>query len=234
MQRSSAFCGVLLNRAFRSVRAALGLMIAASGSFLQLQAALGLNPWNMLNEGLSLSLPLTFGQASIAISVMVICVDLLMRESIGLGTVLDALVVGWTFDFLLWLEPIPKQTSLPFQLFFMLLGCVILQFGNFIYMSAGLSCGPRDAFLVGIGKRFPKVPIGRVNMAITVIVLFGGMMLGSKLGFGTFFNIFGGSIIMDLVFGLLHFEPRSVKHENLVQTAAALSEAWQADRAAKR
>jgi len=234
MQRSCALRSVLLNRLFRCVRAAAGLMIAASGSFLQLQAALGLNPWNMLNEGLSLSLPLTFGQASIAISMMVICVDLIMRESIGLGTILDALVVGWTFDFLLWLEPIPVQTSLPFQLFFMLLGCFVLQFGNFVYMGAGLSCGPRDAFLVGIGKRFPKVPIGRVNMAITGIVLVGGMLLGSKLGFGTFFNIFGGSIIMDLVFGVLHFEPRSVQHENLIQTIAAISAAHKADRAAVR
>lgn len=234
MQRSCALRSVLLNRLFRCVRATVGLMVAGSGAFMQLQASLGLQPWNMLNEGLSMTLPITFGQASILISVLVICVDLLMRESIGLGTILDALVVGWFFDFLLWLEPIPVQTSLPFQLFFMLLGCVVLQFGNFIYMGAGLSCGPRDALLVGIGKRFPKIPIGRVNMAITCIVLVGGMLLGSKLGFGTFFNIFGGSIIMDLVFGALHFEPRSVQHENLVQTAAALSVAWQADRAAKR
>ena len=86
---------------------------------------------------------------------------------------------------------------------------------------------------LGIGKRFPKVPIGRVNMAVTGTVLFAGMLLGSKLGFGTFFNIFGGSIVMDIVFGALHFEPRSVQHENLIQTLAALSAARQADRAAR-
>ena len=60
-----------------------------------------------------------------------------------------------------------------------------------------------------------------------------GKQLGSKLGFGTFFNIFGGSIIMDLVFGALHFEPRSVQHENLLQTIAAFRRACGSSRAKK-
>lgn len=38
-------------------------------------------------------------------------------------------------------------------------------------MGAGLCCGPRDALMVGLGKRVRKIPIGVVNMMIFATVV---------------------------------------------------------------
>ena len=94
MHHTSALGRLLGRYLSRSARAVAGLIICGLGSYLQIQAAVGLGPWNALSDGLSLRLPITFGVANIAISVLVILLDLLMREPIGLGTILNALVIG--------------------------------------------------------------------------------------------------------------------------------------------
>ena len=117
------------------------------------QANIGLSPWNALSQGLANHTGWTFGNASILISLLVIGLDLLLREPIGLGTILDALVVGWATDFFLWTGWVPMSDSLPVQLVLMLVGLVIMFIGAYFYMKQGLSCGPRDAMLVALGKR---------------------------------------------------------------------------------
>ena len=42
--------------------------------------------------------------------------------------------------------------------------------------------------------------------------------LGGQIGLGTIIALFGTGIIMDLVFKIVRFEPRSVTHEGLVET----------------
>lgn len=76
--------------------------------------------------------------------------------------------------------------------------------------------------MVGLGKRFPKLSIGTINIIITVVVLLCAMALGSQVGVGTVVCIFGSGAVMDAVFKLLRFEPRSVEHEGLMQTFRAL------------
>lgn len=225
MHLTPALRRVARDRAVRSASASFGLVIYGFGCYLQVQANIGLSPWNALSQGLSLRLPLSLGNASILISLLVIAVDLLLRESIGLGTILDALVVGWAMDFFLWMGLIPLQSSLPLQVAVLLLGIVITCVGAYLYMKTGLSCGPRDALLVALGRRLPRISIGTINMAILACVLVASTLMGSPLGLGTPITIFGTGVIMDLVFKLLHFEPRSVEHEGLAQTWAALSAA---------
>jgi len=215
----------LLNRLWRMALAAVGLVFFSFGLYLQLVADVGLAPWQALNEGLFLHLPITFGQASILISLVVVAADLLLREPIGMGTILDALVVGWATDFFLWLDPVEKPGSFLMAVVLLLLGTVAACVGQYIYMKAALSCGPRDALLVAVGKRLPKIPIGTVNILMTAVVLAVGWALGGTVGVGTVITLFGTGIIMDLVFKVLRFEPRSVVHEGLVQTLAALKAA---------
>ena len=88
-------------------------------------------------------------------------------------------------------------------------------------MKAGLSCGPRDALMVALGKRVRRVPIGAVNIVLSVLVFTIGWLLGGTIGLGTFINMFGVGIIMDAVFLILRFEPRDVEQEGLLETAQA-------------
>lgn len=221
MHLTPALRRLICDRCVRSTYAALGLVVYSFGVYLQLQANMGISPWNSLNLGLSMRLPLSFGTASIVISLVIIAMDLLLRESIGLGTILDALVVGWALDFFLWTGMIPLVTGAFSQLAVFLLGLLIMCLGAYLYMKQALSCGPRDALLVALGKRFPRCSIGVINMALLAAVLVVSTLLGSTLGPGTLITIFGTGIMMDLVFKLLHFEPRDVVHESLTQTWAA-------------
>jgi len=217
----------LLDRFKRSLLASAGLMLFAFGFYMQLAANIGLSPWTALNQGLSNHLPITFGQASILVSVLVIVSDLLMKESIGLGTILDALLVGWGCDLFIALEPIPYQSRFLPGLLVLFVGTVFACIGQWIYMLAGLSCGPRDAFLVALGKRLPRLTIGTVNILLSLIVAIIGFLLGGKLGLGTILTLFGTGIIMDIVYKIVKFEPRNVEHESLLGTLAALRQALQ-------
>ena len=150
-----------LDRLKRSLLASAGLLLFSFGFYLQLAGNVGLSPWPALNQGLSNHLPITFGQASILVSVIIVVLDLLMKETIGLGTILDALLVGWGSDLFIALELIPYQDEFIPGLALLIIGLVAACVGQWLYMLAGLSCGPRDAFLVGLGKKLPKLSSGR-------------------------------------------------------------------------
>ena len=207
-----------LDRLKRSLLASAGLLLFSFGFYLQLAGNVGLSPWPALNQGLSNHLPITFGQASIMVSVIIVVLDLLMKETIGLGTILDALLVGWGSDLFIALELIPYQDEFIPGLALLVIGLVAACVGQWLYMLAGLSCGPRDAFLVGLGKKLPKLSIGTVNIILTLAVALIAAVLGGQIGFGTILSLMCTGIIMDLVFKIVRFEPRSVTHEGLLET----------------
>ena len=211
-----------IERVKRSLLASAGLMMSAFGCYLLIVANIGLSPWTALNQGLSNHLPITFGQASIMVSILIVCLDLLMKETIGIGTILDALLVGWGSDLFIALELVPYQTKFLPGLAILVVGLAISCVGQWLYMLAGLSCGPRDAFLVGLGKKLYKLPIGWVNIILNLMVAVVAFVLGGQIGLGTIIALFGTGIIMDIVFKIVRFEPRNVTHEGLLETISEL------------
>ena len=208
----------LVERIRRSLLASAGLLLFAFGFYLQLAGNVGLSPWPALNQGLANHLPITFGQASILVSVIIVVIDLLMHETIGIGTLLDAFLVGWGSDLFISLELVPYQTEFIPGMAVLMIGLVASCLGQWLYMLAALSCGPRDSLLVGLGKRMPKLSIGTVNILLTLAVALIAAVLGGQIGFGTILSLMCTGIIMDLVFKIVRFEPRSVTHEGLVET----------------
>ena len=90
-------------------------------------------------------------------------------------------------------------------------------------MSAEQCCGPRDALLVALGKRLPKIPIGIVEVLLWSVVLLIGWLLGGQVGIGTLISTFGAGLVMQLVYSLIRFEPRELKHKGLFETVRILS-----------
>ena len=103
-----------------------------------------------------------------------------------------------------------------------LAGFVFMAVGMFIDMKAGKCCGPRDALLVGLGKRLPRVPIGAVQIGLWAAVLLVGWLLGGPVGVGTFIGTVGSGAVMQLVYHWLRFEPRDVKHRGIRETTRIL------------
>ena len=223
MTKSSS---VLLDRGRRVLLAVVGLIVFAFGVYLQLQANIGQAPWNALNQGLSMRLPISYGTACNLVACCIVLLDIVLKEPIGLGMLLDAFVIGWATDAFIALDCVPIPTSLPLQILLQLAGMIVLCVGQLIYMKAALGCGPRDALMIALGKRFHKISVGTVNMCIFVLVLAAAFALGAPIGIGTVMAVALMGPIMDLVFRVAHFDALSVQHENLLQTAKAIAEGF--------
>ena len=208
------------NRTIRSILrnmviAAVSLFVNGFGIYLTIQANIGAAPWDVLNLGLSKSLGILYGSASIAVSFVILMIDLWMKEPIGIAMFLDAVVVGKSVDFFNHLKLVPACSS-PFAgIALLLVGLVIVAYTQYTYMIASLGCGPRDTLLVGLAKRLKKVPIGGISIALLSGATFLGWILGGPVGIGTLLCAFGTGPIMQMAFASVHFDATRVRHQSL-------------------
>ncbi len=201
----------------RVLLASVGLAIYAFGNYLTIKADIGQSPWNVFTLGLTNYIPVTYGQMSIIVSFLVVATDLLLREPIGVGTLLDAVLVGAFYDLYDSWNLVPVIENFWLGLVVMVAGLVVLSYSEYLYMSACLGCGPRDALMVGVGKRLKRLPIGMVSIVISLVVCAAGWLLGGSVGLGTLIFLVCNGLVMQAVFRLIHFEPRDLKHVGLHQ-----------------
>ena len=203
--------------------AASGLFSFGFGVYLTIQANIGVAPWDTLMLGVSQVTDISYGNISVMMSVVIICIDLMMKERIGLGTILDAIIVGKTVDLFNWLNLVPLLENTAAGIAVMLVAELIMGFAVYVYMRAGLCCGPRDSLTMGIGRRLKKVPIGWVNNMILVVVLFFGWRLGGPIGIGTLIAAVASGIMVQLAFNVMKFEPKDVIHQGFFESIKVLT-----------
>lgn len=195
--------------------AAVSLFVNGFGIYLTIRANIGAAPWNVLNLGVSHTLGIYYGSASIAISLTILLIDILLREPIGLAMFVDAVVVGKSVDFFNWLGLVPKASSLLTAVPMMIAGLFIIAYTQYGYMLASLGCGPRDTLLVGLAKRVEKIPIGAVSIALLGTATLIGWLLGGQVGIGTLIYAFGSGPIMQMAFQSVHFDATHIRHQRL-------------------
>ncbi len=211
-----------MNYPRRIARAVIGLIIFGCGSCCNIQANIGYGAWEAFSIGVGAKLGLSFGTVLQASGLVILIIDLLLRETIGLGTLLDIYIVGATADLLRGSGLVPVMTSFPAGVVMLLCGQLLLAVGSYFYISAGLSCGPRDALMVALCKRFPRTPVGVIRFFIEGGALLTGWLCGAKIGIGTLIAVFGISFLIQTVFAVMKFDVSSVKHESLITTARNL------------
>ena len=201
-----------------------GLFVFAFGCHLSIKAGIGLAPWDCLGMGIANHTPLNYGLSMTASSIIILIADILMKERIGFGTIIDALITGNFVELFNVLDLFPESPGMAVSVLYIVIGMFIMALGQFIYMKCAQGCGPRDYLLVAIGKRMRKVPIGFVQIMLWAVVTLVGWLLGGPVGAGTIITTFGCGIAMQIVFGLLKFEPRDVDHKDVIQTIKMLRE----------
>jgi len=204
------------------VRIILGLAVFSFGVHLTIYANIGLAPWDCLGMGLAKHTPFNYGICMTLIAVLILMIDILLKEKIGYGTIIDALVTGNFVQIFNSVNPFPENHNLWLGIILMLIGFVFMALGMWIYMKAEQCCGPRDALLVGLGKRLKKVPIGIVEVLLWAVVLLIGYLLGGPVGIGTIISTFGAGLIMQLVYNIIHFEPRKLQHKGVIEVTKLL------------
>ena len=201
-----------------------GLLVFSFGVHLTIVANIGVAPWDCLGMGIAAHTPLNYGLAMTATSVTILTIDLLLKERIGYGTIIDALVTGNFVQAFNDLSPIPPCSNVFAGAALMIAGFVFMAIGMWIYMRGEQCCGPRDALLVGLGKRLPTVPIGAVQIILWSAVTVVGWLLGGPVGIGTLLSAFVAGAVTEVVYRFLRFEPRDVCHKSVVETSHELAE----------
>ena len=199
---------------------ALGLAIFAVGNVFGVRAgSAGTNAWNTLALGITDATPISFGTATLLISITIIVIDVIFKGKIGFGTLMNALLIATFSDiFLKLLSFIPAAPNQFVGVIYTLFGQTLISFATILYMSPGLGCGPRDTLMVIIGKRFPKAPIGIIKFCMEIAVMLIGVLLGAPFGIGTVLIMALQASIFQLACKVCRYEPRAAVHEDIPQT----------------
>ena len=159
-----------------------GLSLYGIGMAMQVRGALGLDPWNVLHEGLAKHTGLSFGTILVLVGVLVIALWIPLRQRPGLGTLANALWIGVMAD--LTLAVLPESQSLAVRIPELIAGIVGVGFAGALYIGAGLGPGPRDGLMTGLHARgFGSLRLMRTGVELTVLAI--GWLLGGGVGIGT-------------------------------------------------
>jgi uncharacterized membrane protein YczE len=164
------------------VQVLAGLWLFGTGEALVVASELGNSPWTVLAEGVSKHTPLSIGAATFSISVLVLLCWIPLREWPGLGTVLNAIVIGVAIDATLAL--LPHLDSHGVRWVALLGGIAIVGLGSGLYLTAALGPGPRDGLMTGLHARFGW-PLAAVRTGIELTAVTAGFLLGGTVGVGS-------------------------------------------------
>ena len=165
-----------------------GLIIFGLGEGLLIVSASGASPWSVLAQGLSLNIGFSVGLITIFISIAVLFLWYPLKQKPGIGTILNALIIGLMIDACITYIPTPENYFNQ-----VLLGAIAVAtvgLGGGIYLVANLGPGPRDGLMIGLQKK-TNLPIASVRAFLELSVMSIGWYLGGTVGIGTLLFAFG-------------------------------------------
>jgi uncharacterized membrane protein YczE len=171
----------------RLPRVVVGLILFGIGIALMVEGDLGLAPWDVFHKGVAEQTGWSIGSIIVITSGVVVLGFLALGERLGLGTILNAFMIGIVVDVALPLLPTPDAFAS--RLGFTIAGPVLIAAASGLYIGGGLGPGPRDGLMTGLAKRGIDVWKARTGVEITVLVI--GLMLGGTVGVGTIWFTLG-------------------------------------------
>ena len=172
----------------RIARLLVGLVLFGIGLAFMVLADLGLAPWEVLHQGITFRTGILIGTVGILTGLAVLIFWIPIGERIGLGTILNVLVIGVVIDVSLWI--LPNEINAAWLQWTALLGGLLsVGVGSGLYIGAGMGSGPRDGLMTGMGRKGFSMGLTRTVVEISVLV--GGWLLGGTVGIGTVFFAFG-------------------------------------------
>jgi uncharacterized membrane protein YczE len=158
-----------------------GLVLYGFSDALMLLAGLGVDPWDVLHQGLSRRLGLGVGTWAIIVGAVVLSLWVPLRQRPGFGTLSNVVVVGAVID--LCMATIPAPDGLTLRTVFLLAGVGLNGVATGAYIGAGLGPGPRDGVMTGLAARGHSIRVVRTGLELSVLA--GGWVLGGTVGVGT-------------------------------------------------
>lgn len=163
-----------------------GLFFYATGIVCMYRSDLGLDPWDVLHQGISRHTFLSFGTATIVVGVCIVLFSLLLKVYPGVGSLLNMVLVGAFADWQLRTNWLPDLSAAPLvlRLLVHIAGVFIIGMGTALYIAPHMGAGPRDGLMLRLHV-LTKVRIAIVRVSIECSVLIIGFFLGGTVGIGT-------------------------------------------------
>ncbi|MDU5111494.1 MAG: hypothetical protein E6248_13695 [Clostridium sp.] len=201
----------------KSIRLMIGFILCASSTVFMLNSNLGLSPWDVFHQGISNVTGLTIGQANILSSIIVIITGIGFKQRIGIGTLLNIVMIGKFVDIIDESNIIPMANNLAVGIIMMMIGMFVMGYGCYLYIGCELGCGPRDGVMVGLSSKLKK-PIKLIRSSIEIFVLVIGFILGGKVGIGTLISAIFIGYCIQIVFKLQNFDAVNVRHKSIMES----------------
>ena len=185
-----------------------GLIIFGLGEAMLIASGSGVSPWTVLGQGITNVTGWSIGTATFVISIAVLVLWLPLKQTPGIGTVLNVVIIAFMIDLSLPYLPEPKNNA--FQVAQAFLGVAMVGCGSSIYLIANLGPGSRDGLMTGLQK-LTKMPFMWIRAEIEVTVVIVGWSLGGVVGVGTLIFALGiGPAVSASLFGLKRLFGRSI------------------------
>lgn len=195
----------------RIARLFLGLFIFALGIVVTINANLGLQPWDVLHQGISLNTSLTLEQASISFGLLLLVINFFLGERIGWGTVANIFFIGIFMDLIMMSNLIPVASNFFVGLMMEALGMFLIGIGSYFYIDSELGAGPRDGIMIALTKRTKK-PVSLIRNSIEALALVVGYLLGGYVGVGTIIMALTIGYFVSFAFKIFKFDVNKVQH----------------------
>ncbi|MCD1284729.1 MAG: YczE/YyaS/YitT family protein [Brevibacterium sp.] len=166
----------------------IGLYLYGASMAMMVTSGLGMMPWDVLHSGILRHIPLSFGTIVTIASFLVLLIWIPLRQQPGIGTVLNALLIGPSLDLTRLFLPQPEE--LGWNIALLVGGIVLNGTASAMYIGSQFGPGPRDGLMTGLARVTGR-SIRLVRTLIEITVVAAGWLLGGVFGIGTVLYAFG-------------------------------------------
>ena len=186
-----------------------------------IHANIGLSPWDVFHQGISLKTGFSMGQISIMVGIIIIIIDAVLGEGIGFATLGNVVLIGTFLDIFENLKIVPYASNLFTGIIMMIIGIILAAIATVLYLKPALGSGPRDGLMLAINKRSSK-SVGTIRTIIELSVLLAGWLLGGSVGVGTIISGVGLGYAIQIGFTISHIDSKALNHQSIYDTIKSL------------
>ncbi|MET0672472.1 MAG: hypothetical protein ABWY37_03170 [Microbacterium pygmaeum] len=160
----------------------IGLVLYGAGCALTVEAGLGVDPWTVFAQGISVHTGIGVGWVTNIVGFLVLLLWIPLRQKPGVGTIANILLVGTSMQAVLWL--MAPVHGLAAQIAVLLGGILLVAIASGLYIGARFGPGSRDGLMTGLHARLGwPIWVSRATVEVTVLLI--GWLLGGTVGIGT-------------------------------------------------
>ncbi len=160
----------------------LGLILFGLGETLLITSNVGVSPWTVLAQGMSIKTEYSIGLTTFFVSISVLCLWIPLKQKPGIGTILNTIIISIVLEASLPYLPSPELFL--FQILQVIVGVLIVGLGSGFYLISNLGPGPRDGLMTGL-QEITNLPIALIRAIIEISAVVCGWYLGGVVGIGT-------------------------------------------------